>query len=142
MCRPIVSGTKVSKQDQGSNVDPTQFKQNVGRLKYLNATRSDLMFVVSMISKYVKHHVETHLLATDRILWYLKGTIEMGIQYKNGGHFECSLVRQWLWRCVWHEKYFRACVYVRIWCNDLVSKKTMYCDPIHNWSCIHRKLYS
>lgn len=60
---------------------------------YLTSTRPDMMYVVSMISKYTEHPIEPCLhpiepclIAAKRILRYPKETIEMGIQYKKGEH--------------------------------------------------------
>lgn len=67
------------------HVDHTQFKKIVGSLMYLTTIWSNLMFVVSMI-RYMEHHVETHSMAAKRIQRYLKGTIELRIQYKKRKH--------------------------------------------------------
>jgi hypothetical protein len=80
----MVTRTKLSKHDQGGEVDPTQFKQIIGSLMYLTATIPDLMFAVNMIARFMEHPVETHMTAAKRILRYLKGTIELGILYKRG----------------------------------------------------------
>jgi hypothetical protein len=84
VCSPMVTGTKLSKHDQGNEVDSTQFKQIIGSLMYLTATRPDLMFAVNMIARFMEHPVETHMMAAKRILRYLKGTMELGILYKKG----------------------------------------------------------
>jgi hypothetical protein len=84
VCSPIVTGTKLSKHDKGNEVDPTQFKQIVGSLMYLTATRPDLMFAVNMIARYMEHPVEPHLMAAKRIFRYIKGTLELGIWYRKG----------------------------------------------------------
>lgn len=55
---------------------------------YLTATRPDLIFVDNKISKYMEHHVKTHLMNVTKILRYLKGIIELGIQYKKQEHSE------------------------------------------------------
>ena len=44
---PIATGTKLSKKDDGSKVDPTMYKRLVGSFMYLSATRPDIMFAVS-----------------------------------------------------------------------------------------------
>lgn len=69
---PIVLGTKLSRSESGEPVDSTQFKQIVGILMYLTATRPDLMFVVDMLSRFMERPVKAHLLATKRILEYIK----------------------------------------------------------------------
>lgn len=42
------------------------------------------MHVVSLISRYMKNPKESHLLAAQRILRYLRGTTSFGIFYKKG----------------------------------------------------------
>ncbi|CAL9019212.1 unnamed protein product [Prunus brigantina] len=47
---PIVPGCKLSKSGSGAvNVDATKYKQLVGSLLYLRATRPDLMYAVGLI---------------------------------------------------------------------------------------------
>ena len=82
---PIVSGTKLLKDDTGTKIDETLFKQVVGSLMYLTATRPDLMYAVSLISRFMSCPTESHWRTTNRILRYLKGTIELGIFYKKEG---------------------------------------------------------
>lgn len=48
---------------------------------YLNATRPDLMFSVSLISRFMKKPTEKHFITAKRIMRYLKGTTDMGIMY-------------------------------------------------------------
>lgn len=55
---------------------------------YLTATRSDVMYAVSFISKYMSKPIEVHLAATKRILRYLQGTTGYGILYKKEGNME------------------------------------------------------
>jgi hypothetical protein len=85
---PIVPGGKIFKDKDGVKVDTTFFKQVVGSLMYLTATRPDLMFVVSLISRYAGQPTELHLQAAKRVLRYLKGTTNFRIFYKKGGSDE------------------------------------------------------
>ena len=55
---------------------------------YLTATRPDLMFVVSIISRYMENPLELHLQIAKRVLQYLRGTIDFGIFYRKGGDDE------------------------------------------------------
>ncbi|RVW42706.1 Retrovirus-related Pol polyprotein from transposon TNT 1-94 [Vitis vinifera] len=82
---PVVPGFKLTRDKEGVEVDGTLYKQMVGSLMYLTATRPDLMFSVSLISRYMEHPTESHLLAAKRILRYVKGTVEFGVFYKKGG---------------------------------------------------------
>jgi len=49
---------------------------------YLTATHPNLMFIVSLISRYMKCLTKSHLLAAKRVLRYVKGTVSFGIFYK------------------------------------------------------------
>ncbi|KAJ8766885.1 hypothetical protein K2173_009229 [Erythroxylum novogranatense] len=82
---PIVPGFKLMKDVAGDAVDKTYYKQIVGSLMYLTATRPDMMFVVSLISRYMENPTQFHLQVAKRVLRYLKGTTEFGIFYKKGG---------------------------------------------------------
>ncbi|CAL9007505.1 unnamed protein product [Prunus brigantina] len=79
---PIVPGTKLVKDEGGEKVDSTHFKQIVGSLMYLTATRPDLMFAVNLISRYMESPTELHFQAAKRVLRYLKGTTDLGLFYK------------------------------------------------------------
>ena len=81
---PMVPGTILSKDDVGAPVDVTKFKQAVGSLMYLTATRPDLMYGVSLISRYMANPKESHWAAAKRIFRYLKGTIDHGLFYQKG----------------------------------------------------------
>ncbi|CAL9002860.1 unnamed protein product [Prunus brigantina] len=85
---PVVPGFKLMKDEGGVEVDSTVYKQMVGSLMYLTATRPDLMFIVSLISRYMERPTESHLLAAKRALRYIKGTVSFGIFYKKGGKEE------------------------------------------------------
>jgi hypothetical protein len=60
----------------------------VGSLMYLTATHPDLMFIVSLISRYMECPAKSHLLAAKRVLRYVKGTVNFGIFYKKRGSEE------------------------------------------------------
>ena len=82
---PIIPGFKPTRDEGGVQVDSTLYKQIVGSLMYLTATRPDLMFAVSLISRYMEHPTESHVMAAKRILRYIKGTTSFGMFYKKGG---------------------------------------------------------
>ena len=62
------------------------YKQLVGSLMYLTTTRSDLMYAVSLISRFMTSPTELHLQATKRVLRYLKGTVDLGVFYQKEGN--------------------------------------------------------
>lgn len=57
------------------------FRQLVDMLIYLTATRIDLSYVVSYISRVMTTPKEKHWVATKWVLKYVKGTLEFGILY-------------------------------------------------------------
>lgn len=81
---PVDCGMKLHKDDGGKKVDSTLYKQIVGSLMYLTATRPDITYSVSLISRYMENPTELHLLAAKRILRYLQGTRNIGMYYKKG----------------------------------------------------------
>ncbi|KAK9928322.1 hypothetical protein M0R45_025465 [Rubus argutus] len=82
---PIVPGQKICSDECGAKVDATLFKQMVGSLMYLTATRPDLMFVVCLISRYMGSPTQLHFAVAKRILRYLQGTVDHGVYYKRDG---------------------------------------------------------
>lgn len=56
----------------------------VGSLIYLTITRSDVSFPVRVVSQFMKRTRKTYLDAANRILIYLKHTINYGLIYKQG----------------------------------------------------------
>jgi hypothetical protein len=81
---PMVSGTKLSSQEKGEEVNNTEYKQLIGSLMYITTTRPDIMYAVSFLSRFMAARKEGHLLAAKRILRYLKGTIDFRVFYKKG----------------------------------------------------------
>ncbi|CAL9007313.1 unnamed protein product [Prunus brigantina] len=79
---PIVPGTNLNNDVGGEGVNNTHFKQILGSLMYLIATRPDLMFVVSLISRYMESPTELHYQTAERVLRYLKGKTNLGLFYK------------------------------------------------------------
>ena len=58
---PIIPGFKILKDKRGVQVDEMYFKKIIGSLIYLTATRPDLMFTVSLVSRYMRKPTELHL---------------------------------------------------------------------------------
>ena len=85
---PIVPGSRISKDENGVKIDSVFYKKLVGSMMYLTATRPDIMFAVSLISRYMSTPTELHLMAAKRILRYLQGTAGFGILYAKGGNNE------------------------------------------------------
>ena len=54
----VIIGLKLSKEDKGSNVDPTLFKIFVGCIMYLITIRPDIMYGVSLTSSFMETQKE------------------------------------------------------------------------------------
>jgi hypothetical protein len=59
--------------------DTTNYRSLVGGLQYLTLTRADLSFSVNKVCQYLHAPTTLHLTAAKRILWYVKGTIDLGL---------------------------------------------------------------
>ncbi|GAU13002.1 hypothetical protein TSUD_173010 [Trifolium subterraneum] len=82
VCSPIVPGNKLIRDENGKTVDVTNYRQIVGCLMYLLATRPDLTYSVCLIARYMERPTEIHLAAAKRVMRYLKGTLDLGILYR------------------------------------------------------------
>ncbi|KAM2279296.1 hypothetical protein ACFX1S_040157 [Malus domestica] len=86
---PVELGLKLCKDKGRKEVDSTFYKQIISSLMYLTSTRPDIMYAVSLVSRYMEKPTEMHLNAAKRILRYVKGTTDYGVFYKrkNGSGF-------------------------------------------------------
>ncbi|XP_024628101.1 secreted RxLR effector protein 161-like [Medicago truncatula] len=82
VCNPIVTGSKLMKDENGKVIDASKYMQMIGCLMYLLATRPDLAYSVCLVARYMERPTEMQLSAIKRILRYLKGTISFGVIYK------------------------------------------------------------
>ncbi|XP_027152181.1 uncharacterized protein LOC113752261 [Coffea eugenioides] len=72
---------KFSKEDGAEKVNKGLYRSLIGCLMYLTATRPDIMFAVSLMSRFMNCASEVHFAATKCILRYVKGTTDYGIKY-------------------------------------------------------------
>jgi hypothetical protein len=82
VCSPIVPGCRLVKDETGKASNATLYKQMIGCLMYLLATRPDMTFSVCLAARYMERPTEMHVAAVKRVLRYLKGTLNLGILYK------------------------------------------------------------
>ncbi|XP_050946570.1 secreted RxLR effector protein 161-like [Cucumis melo] len=79
---PMDANLKLCKDDIGEAVDPSLYRSLVGSLMYLTTTRPDILFAVSMLSRFMTNPKRSHWEAGKRVLRYILGTINFGIYYK------------------------------------------------------------
>ncbi|XP_048231324.1 uncharacterized mitochondrial protein AtMg00810-like [Ricinus communis] len=75
---------KLHKDLEEKRLDSMLYQKIIDSLMYLTATRPDIMYSVSLISRYMGNSSKMHLLAAKRILRYLQGTKDFGLFYKRG----------------------------------------------------------
>ena len=55
---------------------------------YLTATRPDILFAVSILSRFMHCASEVHFQATKRVVRYIKGTLDYGVMYSHSHNFK------------------------------------------------------
>ncbi|GJS27793.1 ribonuclease H-like domain-containing protein [Tanacetum coccineum] len=60
--------------------DPTLYRSLAGGLQYLTFTRPDLSYAVQQVCLYMHDPREPHFAALKRIMRYVQGTLELGLQ--------------------------------------------------------------
>ena len=78
---PLGKKEKLQKYDGGDLADEGLYRSLIGCLMYLTATRSNIMFPVSILSRFLNCASELHMVATNKVLRYLKGTLSYGIKF-------------------------------------------------------------
>ena len=76
---PISSNMSFKLHDGALPADPTKYWQVIGSIQYLSLTRLDISFAVNKLSQFMHRLSTTHWSVVKRILWYLKGTIHLGL---------------------------------------------------------------
>ncbi|XP_072066973.1 secreted RxLR effector protein 161-like [Arachis hypogaea] len=67
---PIKEKFKLPREDKGRLVNPTSYKSLIGSLRYLIATRPDIVFGVSLLSRFMEEPCTNHLqAATDSSIY-------------------------------------------------------------------------
>jgi hypothetical protein len=84
---PMITGCKLSKDDESPEADHTMYRSMIGILLYVTASRPDVMQVVGLVARFQSAPKESHVVAVKRILRYLKGTMDFGLWYPKGEDF-------------------------------------------------------
>lgn len=82
MSAPIESGLQLSTFDTSSEVNATLYRQMIGGLIYLTYTRPDISFAVNYLSRFMQEPKMSHQNAAKRVLRYINGTVDHGLEYK------------------------------------------------------------
>ncbi|GJZ20582.1 reverse transcriptase domain-containing protein, partial [Tanacetum coccineum] len=85
---PMSSETKLTGDEDGESVDDTKYRDMIGSLLYLTASRSDIMFSVCLCARFQEVPQTSHLEAVKRIFRYIMGTTHLGLWYPKGTRVE------------------------------------------------------
>jgi hypothetical protein len=84
-CKPAPTPYDVNmilKKNKRIMRDQLRYSQTIGSLIYLaSTTRSDISFGVSKLSRFVSNPGDDHWRALERVMRYLKDTLNYGIHY-------------------------------------------------------------
>uniref|UniRef100_A0A2N9HIT4 Integrase catalytic domain-containing protein n=1 Tax=Fagus sylvatica TaxID=28930 RepID=A0A2N9HIT4_FAGSY len=87
-CKPASSpscpNTRLSLHDGDPLPDPHAYRSMVGALHYLTFTRPDISFAVHQVCQYMSTPTTIHLAAAKRILRYIRGSFNHGIEFTPG----------------------------------------------------------
>ena len=90
-CKTVSTPINISKKfcinDGTMKIDERLFRMIVGNIIFLRHIRPEIMFCVSMISKFMHYPSSHHLGAAKRILKYIYGTMDLKIHYHKGQIF-------------------------------------------------------
>ena len=72
MVTPFAVNGKLKKEDVGKKMDDTFYKILCGNLLYLTATRLNIMFAASLLSRFMHSLSHFHFVAIKRVLRYIQ----------------------------------------------------------------------
>ena len=94
---PMAVGTRLSSLDSPLFEQPSLYRSTVGALQYLTLTRPDISFPVNKLSQHLQAPTNLQWQACKRILRYIKGTLQFGLQFKPAVslNIECYADADW-----------------------------------------------
>jgi len=83
----------LNKEDRADKVDEAHFRSLVGCLMYLTSTKPDILFPVSVLSRFMPCASELHFEAAKKVVGYIKGAVSSTTKYKTSNYwFRCFLL--------------------------------------------------
>lgn len=84
----VTTGQKLNTLEGHLLDNPKVYRRLVVKLLYLTNTRLDISYVVQQLSLFVDKPRNTHLIVTQRVLRYLKGSPGKGLFYPSNSHLK------------------------------------------------------
>lgn len=79
---PMSKNKKFQLYDGTQKIGATSYRSLVGSLIYLINIRPDIIFLVSLLFKFMSQPSKLYCAAAKRIFYYLQGTKKLGLTYK------------------------------------------------------------
>ena len=80
--------TKLNKDENGKPVDEKRFRDMIGSLLYLTASRPDIMFATCLCARFQSSPKESHLNAIKNFFKYLDESLHLGLWYPRNSSFD------------------------------------------------------
>ncbi|KAJ4817812.1 hypothetical protein LUZ62_030378 [Rhynchospora pubera] len=87
---PMSTSTLLSTDDSALFDNPKLFRSIIGALQYATLTRPDISFAVNKVSQFMQNPTINHWTAVKRILRFLCGTIQHGLQLQPGSPLDIN----------------------------------------------------
>lgn len=81
---PLVPSEILKKEDGSDSVDEAEHRKIVGSLLYLATIRPDIMYAASLLARSMHCPSNKHFGNAKRILRYIQGTLDFGLEYVKG----------------------------------------------------------
>ena len=85
---PMNQKEKLQKEDGAERADEGVYRSLIECLMYLTATRPDILYLVSVPSRFLNYASKIHMMAAKRVLRYLKGTQDYGVKFNKSQNFK------------------------------------------------------
>lgn len=86
MSVPCNPNSTLQPPPEEEEIEDIPYREAVGSLMFLSiVSRSDISYAINLVSKFLNRHGKEHWRTVKRIISYVAGTIEYGIEYKSGG---------------------------------------------------------
>ncbi|XP_071709081.1 uncharacterized mitochondrial protein AtMg00810-like [Rutidosis leptorrhynchoides] len=87
---PLSVNHAITSENTGPKVNPTLYMAIIGSLMYLTVSHPDIMFATCLCTHYQAQPNVNHMLATKKIMRYLKGTPSLGLWYPRKDGFNLT----------------------------------------------------
>ncbi|XP_038885821.1 uncharacterized mitochondrial protein AtMg00810-like [Benincasa hispida] len=85
---PMIQKKKLQKNNGEEPTDENVYRSLVGCFMYLTSIRPDIMYIVSVLSRFLHCPSKNNMVAGKRVMKYLKGTLSFGIKFSKVENFK------------------------------------------------------